>query len=240
MPDIGSQTIVNGPIAPEGLTGQEVAQSYWTNGDVLSDWLTNKDTYGHNEALAAYERERAAAKEAWERESTYNAQEAEKQRQYEAYMSNTAFQRKIADYEKAGFSPLAALEGSVGASTPSGSAASASAKGASSSPGQHGANGLGTLLGSIIGAVALIATKGISGIAQKANSAKASEDLAKKLLSNEKINDAKIAAYKEVHSASWAKKVAEVAKDAVQEDPDISKAELEHLVKVARTRWVRE
>lgn len=174
---IGSGTIVNGGIPPSGLTGQEVSQNYWKDGDVFGDWIRHQDTFAHNEALAAYEREREASREAWERESTYNAQEAAKQREYEAYMSNTAFQRKVADYQAAGFSPLAALEGSVGASTPSGSAAHSSGKAASAPSAKNGSNGFGALLGSIIGAIALIATKGISGIAQKTNSAKAASDL---------------------------------------------------------------
>lgn len=56
-------------------------------------------------------------------QNRFNASEAEKQRQYEAEMSNTAYQRAYEDMSKAGLNPNLA-GGQGGASTPSGSAAS--------------------------------------------------------------------------------------------------------------------
>lgn len=55
-------------------------------------------------------------------QNRFNAEEAEKQRQYETEMSNTAYQRAYEDMRKAGLNPNLA-GGSGGASTPSGSAA---------------------------------------------------------------------------------------------------------------------
>lgn len=55
----------------------------------------------------------------------YNKTEAQKNRDWQEYMSNTAMQRAVKDYEAAGLSPAMMFAGSGGnsASTPSGSSA---------------------------------------------------------------------------------------------------------------------
>lgn len=76
----------------------------------------------------------------------FTAEEAQKTRDWETEMSNTAFQRQVADMQKAGLNPALMYggAGSAGASTPSGPSAS------SVSPQSQG-------LGDIIGAVMDIA-----------------------------------------------------------------------------------
>lgn len=64
-------------------------------------------------------------------QNAFNALEAQKQRDYETEMSNTAFQRQVADMRAVGLNPALMYggTGASGASTPSGSSASGSGNG---------------------------------------------------------------------------------------------------------------
>lgn len=72
-------------------------------------------------AQKAYERDL----DMFNRQSAFNASEAQKARDFEERMSNTAYQRAISDMKAAGINPILAVSNG-GASTPSGSVASAS------------------------------------------------------------------------------------------------------------------
>lgn len=62
----------------------------------------------------------------------FNADEAQKQREWEQQMSDTAYQRQVADMRAAGINPAMAMGSAQGASTPSGSAATAASGSGSS------------------------------------------------------------------------------------------------------------
>lgn len=62
----------------------------------------------------------------------FNADEAQKQRDWEQQMSDTAYQRQVADMRAAGINPAMAMSSAQGASTPSGSAAAAASGSGSS------------------------------------------------------------------------------------------------------------
>lgn len=75
-------------------------------------------------ALTAAQQANLASAISAERQYRFNAQEAQKQRDWQERMSNTAYQRQIADLKAAGLNPVLGYMQGQGATTPSGAAAS--------------------------------------------------------------------------------------------------------------------
>lgn len=115
---------------------------------VFDDWFASDNQYNHNEAIYEWERNENSAKTA---------------RDWSEYMSNTAIQRAVKDYEAAGFSPLAALQGG-GASVPAGVAGSGSAAKAGKSSGAgpstilKALSAIGMIVGASVGSAAKMAS----------------------------------------------------------------------------------
>lgn len=86
-----------------------------------------------------------------QRQQSFNAYEAQKQRDYEERLSNTAYQRAVADLEGAGFNKGLLLGSASPAGTPSGATASSP-----SSPHSSSGKGFGSLL-SIMASIAGLA-----------------------------------------------------------------------------------
>ncbi|QCS36543.1 minor capsid protein [Capybara microvirus Cap3_SP_449] len=120
---------------------------------------TGKNASEHNEAIFDWQR---------------NEHSAQTAREWDKMMSDTAIQRSVADYQAAGFSPLAALQGG-GASTPSAAVGSGS---------KANTSGSGKELTSILSTLAML-VGGAVGSAAKVASAKS--------ISQAKIEASKIA-----------------------------------------------
>lgn len=135
----------------EGLTS---SGHYWTtqpgaSNDIEAFFTGKKKISDLETSYRDYLRESASAREA---------------REFEKREADNAWQRKVADLRAAGFSPLAALDASgQGAAVASAQTASSNTQGAG--------NPTGAILASIIGAIAMIASRGASAAASSASGA---------------------------------------------------------------------
>ena len=107
------------------LPNGERANPYWNGIDFFlpGTSILNQlfDTTGSQAASAQAQANWALQKDA----QAFNSAEAQKAREFELMMSNTAYQRAFKDIEAAGYNPyLALMNGGNGASTASGQAAS--------------------------------------------------------------------------------------------------------------------
>lgn len=83
-------------------------------------------TYGReatNSAVTSAERANELAMANWREAASFNAAEAEKQRQWQTQMANTVYQRTMKDMLAAGLNPVLAAGGGLGSAAVSGGAA---------------------------------------------------------------------------------------------------------------------
>lgn len=109
-------------LKPFGNTYRGIGSSWFNAEDVArEDWVRDMQAR-YNSFLLTMTQQSA--------QNAFNAEEAQKARDFEERLSNTAYQRAVADMKAAGINPILAYSNSAsGASTPSGSAASSGSGG---------------------------------------------------------------------------------------------------------------
>lgn len=106
--------------ASDMTSGKDVLSDAGSGYANLNNWLTGNLDYQRNLETLGFQ-------------NAYNASEAQKQRDFQEYMSNTSYQRAVADMREAGLNPALAFS-QGGASTPAGSSAYSGSGGSNRAP----------------------------------------------------------------------------------------------------------
>lgn len=113
------RSVIGLPVRLEQGREPEMWPSLITAAGSLFSGMFSSETSAQNS-----ENQIRAQQQMQQQSEQFNAQEAEKNRNFQQQMSNTAYQRSSADMKAAGLNPMAMFGGGSAASTPAGSTAS--------------------------------------------------------------------------------------------------------------------
>lgn len=146
------------PLTANEKNKEQLANN-WFTGDLLG--------FSSYQPELDFKRSEASANNAFVRDmlklseqNAFNSAEAQKERDWSERMSNTAYQRAVADMKASGINPVLAFQ-QGGASTPSGSAAS-SGSGSSSGSNYSGRSGRSNVIGALAGFISSIVSGSFS------------------------------------------------------------------------------
>lgn len=162
----GGGISITGPTASAAST-REDSQS--VPADIYGEWTPYLEYLRQqSDANTAFAMQQASDQNAWQRETNqiqmdFNAAEAQRNRDWQEYMSNTAHQREVADLQAAGLNPVLSATGGNGAPVTSGAVASAStSSGTKAEKDNTFVLGLLSFLNNIMGYATSTATAGIN------------------------------------------------------------------------------
>lgn len=181
----------SGSMAVPSFSSDMASSPSYTYGSFQRNWLGELLTGTYQKDYEDWLRSEQSAdlalqRDYWlqQRANEFSASEAQKQRDYEERLSNTAISRAVADMKNAGINPNLAFSNVGSASTPTGSFASASSARSSGSNYQNSSQSALRVIGSILSLVGDI----VAGNYSKAGKVESARIASSRPISNRNVN----------------------------------------------------